>query len=162
MVKDSFTWGGLKVVLLGLGLPTLSSMASGYVPATVKNMWHNYVPYSDSKYMKALTMVGGTAAVAFALQHPMLKVITYNEAMAATGIAMGLVAVSLAQSMYNGPGAGLLADMPTSVSLQGMAGYGGYYGYLGSAHDGMYGDDTNAVVPMGTTDDLFGVKTNVF
>ena len=107
-------------------------------------------------------MVGGTAAVAFALQHPMLKVITYNEAMAATGIAMGLVAVSLAQSMYNGPGAGLLADMPTSVSLQGMAGYGGYYGYLGSAHDGMYGDDTNAVVPMGTTDDLFGVKTNVF
>ena len=158
----------LGIVTLGLALPTMSAVLSQYVPSMVKNAYNTYMPsmIRDSRAGKAALMVGSTAAIAFALQSKMLGgLISFDEAVAATGVTMALVAVSVAQSYYNGPGSGMLADLPTAGAL---AGYGGYYGYLGNADTGMYGDggelfgDAHMSEPMASSHDLFGLKTNVF
>tara|TARA_B100000287_G_scaffold41516_1_gene37662 strand:+ start:1279 stop:1890 length:612 start_codon:yes stop_codon:yes gene_type:complete len=167
MMMDAMNLRSVGIVTLGLALPTMSAFLGQYVPAMVKDAVAR-VPYIDTRVGKAALMVGSTAAVAFALQSKMLGgLISYNEAVAATGVSMALVAVSLAQSYYNGPGSAMLADLPTAGAL---AGYGGYYGYLGSAHDGgMYGEHSMAgehelfgTHTMAGEHDLFGVKTNVF
>tara|TARA_Y100000004_G_scaffold128754_1_gene145058 strand:- start:13510 stop:14022 length:513 start_codon:yes stop_codon:yes gene_type:complete len=162
MLMDAISMRGVGVVVMGLALPTASAYLSQYVPSAVKNLYAR-IPYHEHSAMKAAVMVGSTAAIAFAAQ-AMLPMVTYNDAVMATGVAAALVAVSLAQQYLPAgmPGAGLLAQLPTASALDG---YGGYYGYLGSAHGddaALYGGHDQAL--YGSHDDsaLFGVKTNVF
>jgi len=168
MLMKAMNLRSLGIVTLGLALPTMSAYLSQYIPGMVKNAYNTYMPsmIRDSRAGKAALIVGSTAAVAFALQSKMLGgLISYDEAVAATGVTMALVAVSVAQSYYNGPGSALLADLPTAAALDGYG--GGYYGYLGNADvddGGLYGEDLfgDSNVPMASSHDLFGLKTNVF
>ena len=156
-VKKHMDLRGLGIVTLGLALPTMGAMLSTYIPSAVKNAYVTYVPYHDHPAMKSALMVGGTAAVAYTMSWAGL--ITMQEALAANMVALGLVAVSAAQTLYTGYGSGMLSMLPTAGALDG---YGGYYGYLGSADvPELYGG--HETYNMGSDPaELFGVKTNVF
>ncbi len=152
----------LGIVTLGLALPTIAAysakMINSKLPTSVTSVRDQVtgaIPYYNSTAGRAVVGILSTAAVAYALQS--YKVITPSEALTANMIAVGMTAVAAAQQLYAGPGAGLLKSLPSA----GIA--GSSYGYIGSyhmtgGHEGMGAD----MLPSPMSNQMFGVKTNVF
>lgn len=155
---------GLGVVTLGLALPTMAAyatkMVNTYLPASVTNVRDQVtgaIPGYNSTAGRAVVGILSTAAVAYALQS--YKVITPSEALTANMIAVGMTAVAAAQAMYSGPGSALISQLPATGLAGSSYGYiGAYHGDMSGAHEGMGAE----LLPSPMSDQMFGVKANVF
>ena len=157
-VKKHMDLRGLGVVVLGLGLPSVAGyLTSTNIGARVMG-YVDMVPGMSTNVGKAVSAVALTAGVSYLAAS--FGAISASEALTANMIALGLVSVGVLQGMNLPMGNNFVSALPSAGGLAGL----GSYGYIGSYHmSGDHGMGVGAdMLPAPATDQLFGVRANVF
>tara|TARA_Y100000361_G_scaffold150761_1_gene166944 strand:- start:218 stop:739 length:522 start_codon:yes stop_codon:yes gene_type:complete len=159
-VKKHMDLRGLGVVVLGLGLPSVAGyLTSTNVGARVMS-YVDMVPGMTTNVGKAVSAVALTAGVSYLAAS--FGAISASEALTANMIALGLVTVGVLQSMNLPMGNNFVSALPSAGGLAGL----GSYGYIGSYHMSGGHDHGMGVgadmLEAPKTDQLFGVRANVF
>ena len=159
-VKKHMDLRGLGVVVLGLGLPTVAGYLTNTAIGARVMGYVDMVPGMSTNVGKAVSAIALTAGVSYLAAS--LGAISASEALTANMIALGLVSVGVLKTMSLPYGQGMVDALPSAGGLAGL----GSYGYIGSYHMSGGHDHGMGVgadmLDAPKTDQLFGVRANVF